>query len=97
MNTESETQESPPAGNTVSYAGKIGAAGAAVKSGIVNSLRGIDEIEAEIVSLVRDTISNSIKTSGALSTETVAMVHDVVQGAISATEVGADWCWRPRA
>ena len=47
----------------------IGAAGTTVKTGIAASLRGIDEIETEIVSLVRNTVSNSIRATGAVGTE----------------------------
>jgi hypothetical protein len=38
----------------------IGKAGTTVKEGIVGSLKGINEIEAEIVSLVR-TLSNTLR------------------------------------
>jgi hypothetical protein len=72
------------------YGEQIGAAGVTVKTGIVGSLRGVDEIEAEIVSLVRNTVSNTIKASGSVSGEAVNTVRDVVKGAIAATEeVGA--------
>ena len=37
----------------------IGKTGTTVKDGIVGSLKGINEIEAEIVTLVRDTVSNA--------------------------------------
>jgi hypothetical protein len=75
---------------TTGYAVQIGNAGATVKTGMVSSLRGIDEIEAEIVTLVRNTVSNSMRASGAVTQEGIATVRDVVKGAISATEeVGA--------
>ncbi|MGC2423474.1 MAG: hypothetical protein WA666_03865 [Nitrospirota bacterium] len=37
---------------------ELGMAGTTVKGEIASSLRGLNEIEAEIVSLVRDTVSN---------------------------------------
>ena len=64
----------------------IGAAGTTVKTGIAASLRGIDEIETEIVSLVRNTVSNSIRATGAVGTEAVNITRDVVKGALAATE-----------
>ena len=47
----------------------IGAAGHTVKTGIVSSLRGIDGIESDIVSLVRNTVSNTLRATGAVGTE----------------------------
>ena len=44
----------------------IGAAGTAVRTGITGSLRGIDEIESDIVSLVRNTVSNTLRATGAV-------------------------------
>jgi len=41
--------------------GMLSQAGTAVKEGIVGSLKGINEIEAEIVSLVRNTVSNTLQ------------------------------------
>ena len=64
----------------------IGAAGTTVKTGIAASLRGIDEIETEIVSLVRNTVSNSIRATGAVGSEAVNITRDVVKGALAATE-----------
>jgi hypothetical protein len=72
------------------YVGAIGAAGTTVKAGIISSLKGIDEIEAKIVALARNTVSGVLRTSGSLSSEAVTIVRDVVRGAIAATdEVGA--------
>jgi hypothetical protein len=64
----------------------IGKAGTTVKEGIIGSLRGINEIEAEMVSLVRGTISNTLRATGAVTSESVDLVRDVVKGAIQATE-----------
>ena len=46
-------------GSASTDVGGIGKAGTAVKEGVVSSLKGINEIEAEIVSLVRNTVSNA--------------------------------------
>ena len=42
----------------------IGRAGTAIKVGIISALKGVNEIEAEIVELVRQTMSNALKASG---------------------------------
>ena len=56
------------------HAGRtIGAAGTAVRTGITGSLRGIDEIESDIVSLVRNTVSNTLRATGAVGTEAVSV------------------------
>ena len=47
---------------TTDITDQVGTAGATVKSGIISSLKGIEEIEAEIVTLVRKTVSGTIKT-----------------------------------
>jgi hypothetical protein len=39
-------------------------AGATMKEGIVDSLKGVNEIESEIVSLARNTVSNTLQASG---------------------------------
>ncbi len=64
----------------------MGEAGTAVKEGVVSSLKGINEIEAEIVSLVRNTVSNTLRATGEVATESVTITKDVVIGAIQATE-----------
>ena len=43
---------------------EIGKAGTAVKEGIISSLKGINEIEAEIVSLVRKTVAGALQATG---------------------------------
>ncbi len=49
------------AASDIQYEDRIGKAGIAVKEGIISSLQGINEIEAEIVSLVRNTVSNTLR------------------------------------
>ena len=61
-------------------------AGAAVKEGIIGSLTGISEIEAEIVGLVRNTASNSFRASGAVASEGINVTPDIIKGAIQAME-----------
>ncbi len=57
-----------------------------VKNGISNSLRSIDQIEAETVNLVRNTVSNTIRATGAVAEGVIHVTRDVVKGAIAATE-----------
>src|SRR5208337_1859772 len=64
----------------------IGKAGYAVKEGIISSLKGINEIEGEIVSLVRNTVSNTLRSTGSIAGEMVSVIKDVFKGAIQATE-----------
>ncbi len=66
--------------------GAIGSAGTAVKEGIVGSLKGISEIETEIVNLVRSTVSNALKATGAVASDSVAVTRDVIKGTLQATE-----------
>jgi hypothetical protein len=47
----------------------IGSAGTAVKKGIIGALKGLNEIEAEIVTLVRKTVSDAFKTTGGVAQE----------------------------
>src|SRR5438552_13102287 len=63
----------------------IGNAGAAVKDSIVGSVRGLHEIEAEIVSLVRHTLSDTVKATGAVASESVTVISDVMKGTVQAT------------
>src|SRR5712691_4076418 len=64
----------------------IGTAGTAVKDGIVSSLKGVQEIETEIVNLVRSTVSDTLQATGSMASETVTVVRDVVKGTLQATE-----------
>ncbi len=60
--------------------GEIGKAGGTVKAGIVNSLRGVDDIEAEIVTLVRHTVSNTLTATGQVATDAMVVVRYVAKG-----------------
>ena len=64
----------------------IGTAGTAVKDGIVSGLKGVQEIETEIVNLVRSTMSDTLQATGSVASETVTVVRDVVKGTLQATE-----------
>src|SRR5215510_1442820 len=57
----------------------ISSAGTAVKTGIVGSLQGLNEIETEVVNLVRNTVSNTVQATGSVVRETVTVVSDVVK------------------
>ncbi len=64
----------------------IGNAGTAVKDGVVGGLRGLHEIEMEVVELMRDTVSHSVQATGAVVKEGVTVVSGVLKGTIQATE-----------
>lgn len=66
--------------------GGIGKAGTTVKDGIVGSLKGLNEIEAEIVTLVRSTVSSTLQVTGSVASEGVNVTRDVLKGALSAAE-----------
>lgn len=61
-------------------------AGTTMKEGIVNSLKGINEVEAEIVTLARNTVSQTLRATGDVAKEGLSVTTDVVKGAIQATE-----------
>ncbi|HXX82137.1 MAG TPA: hypothetical protein VEI46_11350, partial [Thermodesulfovibrionales bacterium] len=54
----------------------ISKVGTSVKEGVVSSLKGINEIEAEIVSLVRNTVSNTLRATGSVANEAVTITKD---------------------
>ncbi|MGA2228563.1 MAG: MucR family transcriptional regulator, partial [Syntrophobacteraceae bacterium] len=64
----------------------IGEAGATVKEGVISSLKGINEIETQIVTLVRNTVSDTLKATGSMAVETVNVTKDVLQGTFKAAE-----------
>ena len=80
----------------------IGKAGTTVKEGIVSSLKGINEIEAEIVSVVRSAVSSTLRTTGDIANETIKVTTDVTRNpmpglttkpaeASNAREIPTDW------
>ena len=56
------TRDTEPTGTT-NIGEELGKAGTTVKEGVVSSLKGINEIEAEIVTTVRNTVSTTLKAS----------------------------------
>jgi hypothetical protein len=82
-----------PAGRQVLAARKravrhaeLGTAGSAVKSGIADTLKGMEAIETEIAGLVRRTVASTLAASGSIAKELITVVRDVVEGALAATE-----------
>jgi hypothetical protein len=69
----------PPYGSDAGRAAED--AGNTVKTGIGGSLRGIDEIESDVVNLVRNTISNTLRATGAVGTEAVDVTRTTVNAA----------------
>ena len=68
----------------------VGKVGSCVKAGVINSLKGINEIEAEIVRLVR-VISNAVRATGSVANDGVEIAKDV------AGLHPAVWCCRWRS
>jgi hypothetical protein len=69
-------------------------AGTTMKEGIVNSLKGINEIEAEIVTLARNTVSQTLRATGDVAKEGFGVTTDVIKGAIQAQRAwpkGSSW------
>ena len=66
--------------------GTIGSVGTAVKEGVVESLKGLNEAETEIVNLVRRTVSQTLKATGEVVSDSVAVTRDVITVALQATE-----------
>ncbi len=60
------------------------------REGIVSGLHGANEVEGEVIALVRDTASNLLRAGGALSGEAVNLTRELAGNAVSATaEVGS--------
>ena len=64
----------------------MGKAGTSVKEGIVSGLKGINEIETQMMGLVKDTVSETLKVTGSVVGETLAVTKEVLQGAVKAAE-----------
>lgn len=52
---------------TTGLGGMLGEAGSFVKEGVVNSLKGLNEIENQIVTVARNTASDALKATGAVA------------------------------
>jgi predicted transcriptional regulator len=64
----------------------MGEAGATVKEGVLSSLKGINEIETQIATLVRNTVSDTLKATGSVADETLNVAKEVLQGTFKAVE-----------
>jgi hypothetical protein len=84
--TESQAERPEATSTSPPIAGTVGAIGTSVKEGVVRSLRGVDEVEAEAFTVARDTVSNAIRTTGAVANDVITVTRDVARGAIQATE-----------
>ena len=62
----------------------IGEAGTTVKEGALSSLKGVNEMETLIVTLVRKTVSYTLKATGSVADETVNVTRSVLQGTFKA-------------
>ena len=76
--------EAPGAG--ASTQADLGKAGTAVKEGVIRSLKGLNEIEADIVSLVRNTVADSLKLTADVANLSLGLTTEIIKGAIKATE-----------
>lgn len=67
----------------------IGNTGAAIKDGIVGSLKGVNEIETQLVSVVGHTVSDTLQTTGTVAKDGLLVAKDVISGTVQAvTDVG---------
>ena len=63
----------------------------AVKEGIIGSLKGLNEIQAEIVNVARDTVTGAVKATSEVTSVTINSIVDIVKGSIQAgEETGTD-------
>jgi hypothetical protein len=86
MHLREEEPKSPDKPGGSSVTGMLGSAGTAVKDGIVGSLKGLQEIESQIVSLAKNTATDVLKATGAVANETLNTSKDLIKGTISATQ-----------
>ena len=66
--------------------GDLGRAGTAVKDGVTRSLKGLNEIEGGIVSLVRNIVADTLRLAADVTGMTITLSAEVMKGAIKATE-----------
>jgi hypothetical protein len=66
--------------NDAGSGGAMGSAGTAVKEGIVESLKGLNEVETAIVNLVRSTVAQTLKATGEVASDSVTVTRDVITG-----------------
>ena len=83
MNLEEKNQEKIP---RTEIKATLGKAGATVREGVLSGLKSVNEIEAQIVTLVKNTVSDTLKATGSVADETVNVTKDVLQGTFKAAE-----------
>ena len=64
----------------------LGNVGGAVKDGVVNSLKGLNEIENQIVTVARNTVTDTLKATGDVAGSVVEVSSDIIKGTLKATE-----------
>lgn len=68
--------------NEMTSASGISSTGAALKDGIVGSLKGVNEIETQLVSVVGSAVSDTLRTTGTVAKDGLTVAKDVVSGAV---------------
>ena len=68
--------------HTTPDASPAGDIGTTVTNGIISSLRGLNDIETEMVNLGRNTVSQTLQATGGVTTESLAVINNVVQAAL---------------
>ena len=57
-----------------------------IKEGIINGFQIINQVEAGLVDLARNTIADTIKATGTVANEAVSVTSEVVKGTIAAAQ-----------
>ena len=82
-----ETKESKGIGEM------LGEAGTTVKDGIVGSLKGLNEIEAQIVNLARNTVTDVLKGTGSVAMRPSMSARTSSKGRLKPPKKWAPACW----
>jgi len=64
----------------------IGSAGTALKEGLAGTLKGISEVEAEIVSLARNTLSTTHSATVSVTSEGLNVIKDMLKRALAESQ-----------
>ncbi|GEM_PF-2717953 len=64
---------------------EMGRTGTAITNGIIGAIRGMNDIGAEVVNLVGNTVSNALRVTGDVANQGLIVGRDVVKGTIEAT------------
>ena len=62
----------------------VGETGATLKDVVLSSLEGINQIETQMVALVRNTVSDTLKATGSVADETLNVTKEVLRGIFNA-------------